>query len=289
VRGRRFARMPARPHPRCSSSATVRHLSSPPSPPGIGETPARLVPYTVFALAAVTGVASLAFFVLFLLGWYVAPIRSPPARALLWDAALSLAFFVQHSGMVRRPLRARMAAFVPRQYDGAAYGIASGLVLGAVLLLWRRSEGYLLVLHGPWRWAARACALAAMAVFARSVIALRSFDPFGLLAIGAHLRGRRGRHPATFAVAGPYRWVRHPLYSCMLVLMWSCPTVTADRLLLDVLWTAWICFGAALEERDLVDEFGDAYLRYRERVPMLVPWRGRVAMHLEDRTRPERR
>jgi len=31
--------------------------------------------------------------------------------------------------------------------------------------------------------------------------------------------------------------------------------------------------GFMLEERDLVDMFGDDYRRYRERVSALIPWR----------------
>jgi hypothetical protein len=37
--------------------------------------------------------------------------------------------------------------------------------------------------------------------------------------------------------------------------------------------TAYIVVGILLEERDLVDLFGDDYRRYRDRVSMLVPWR----------------
>jgi protein-S-isoprenylcysteine O-methyltransferase Ste14 len=37
--------------------------------------------------------------------------------------------------------------------------------------------------------------------------------------------------------------------------------------------TVYILVGIFLEERDLVEIFGDEYLRYRDRVSMLVPWR----------------
>ena len=75
------------------------------------------------------------------------------------------------------------------------------------------------------------------------------------------------------AIRGPYRWVRHPLYSLFLVLLWVCPDITADRLLLNTLFTAWIVLGTVLEERDLARDLGDPYRAYQRQVPMLVPWK----------------
>lgn len=66
----------------------------------------------------------------------------------------------------------------------------------------------------------------------------------------------------------------------MLVLIWSTPNLTADRLLFNLLWSIWIVFGARLEEKDLVAEFGESYRYYQETVPMLLPWRGPVGRGL---------
>jgi protein-S-isoprenylcysteine O-methyltransferase Ste14 len=58
----------------------------------------------------------------------------------------------------------------------------------------------------------------------------------------------------------------------MILMIWSCPDLTRDRLLFNLLWTVWIVIGSYFEEIDLIAEFGDAYREYQKRVPMLVPF-----------------
>jgi protein-S-isoprenylcysteine O-methyltransferase Ste14 len=240
---------------------------------------AKALDYSVMTLAILTGVGSVALF-----AWEQRPVFVPmnwsPGGALAWDTMLSIAFFVQHSGMVRRPVRARVAALVAPRYDGAVYAIASGVALALAFVLWQPTGAPLFALRGVARSVAIACSALAAAVFVFSMYTLRTFDPLGLRPIRAHLRGAPDR-PVPFVVRGPYRFVRHPLYSCILVMLWAKPEMTADRLLLAALWSAWIWVGAVLEERDLVAEFGDRYRRYRRQVPMLVPWRGPVTVRDE--------
>jgi hypothetical protein len=241
---------------------------------------ARVADYSVMGLAVVLGGGSL---LLFGLTGRTTLVRMglSPAAALWWDGLLSLVFFAQHSVMVRRPVRARLAAVVPPRYDGAFYAITSGAALTFFVVLYQPvDEPALFALHGAARAAVLAAAALALAAFAWATLALHTLDAFGLDPIRRHLRGSlpdsrsAGIFPAkAFVVRGPFRWVRHPIYAAVIVLLWATPRMGPGRLELAALWSAWILVGAALEERDLVAEFGEAYRRYRRRVPMLVPWR----------------
>lgn len=235
----------------------------------------RTAAYSAVALAYFIGGGSLLLFADFLIIGPFTTIRfdvSEP-QALAWDGLLSLLFFIQHSGMVRTPFQIWLASVAPRHCHPSIYAIASGIVLTAVVLLWQTAPTVCYRFEGPLQLLPLAASALAIAGFIWAVLKLKTFDPFGRIPIMASVDGREPR-PPDFVVQGPYLWVRHPLYFFMLVLIWSAPVVSSDRLLFDVLWTAWIVLGAHLEERDLVVQFGETYRRYQKAVPMLLPWKG---------------
>jgi protein-S-isoprenylcysteine O-methyltransferase Ste14 len=191
---------------------------------------------------------------------------------LAWDGLLSLAFFGQHSSMLRRGIRRQLARVIPAHYHGALYAIASGVVLTAVVVLWQPASTLLYAFEGISRWLVRGLFLLAMAGMAWGAQALGTFDPLGLAPLRARERGGQ-LSPPELVIQGAYQWVRHPLYLFSILMIWCNPDVTVDRLLFDVLWTAWIYGATFLEEADLVGEFGEAYRDYQRKVPRLIPWR----------------
>lgn len=81
------------------------------------------------------------------------------------------------------------------------------------------------------------------------------------------------RDDAELVTSGPYRWVRHPLYSSMLLTVPGCALASANLVVLiggsvtlaALLWrTRW-------EEAALLDHFGDPYREYMDRTGRIVP------------------
>lgn len=194
------------------------------------------------------------------------------AAALGLDAALCLLFFFQHSGMVRKRFRQILKRFLPLHYHSAFYTLASAGTLMVLLVFWQNSGIVLLHFEGGLYWSVKLVFVSGVVGFIWGLRALESFDAFGIRTILSRRESRPAR-VMPLSIRGPYRRVRHPLYFFTLVMVWSCPLITADRMLFNIIFTLWIVIATKLEERDLVSEFGSAYQKYQRKVPMLIPWR----------------
>lgn len=85
---------------------------------------------------------------------------------------------------------------------------------------------------------------------------------------------------------GPYRWVRHPIYSSGILFLVGVFLVTSNYFV-GLCWSGLLVFYALRipkEEAMMVGAFGDTYTEYANRTGRLLPKRGGGRTH--DRTKP---
>jgi len=197
--------------------------------------------------------------------------EGPLGEALLVNALLVGAFALQHSGMARPGFKRWWTRLVPQPVERSTYVLCSNLALLLLFWQWRPTGGVLWDVRQPVGQAILygAFAFGWLTVLVTTCL-INHFDLFGLRQVWLHFRGQEYT-PLGFVTPGPYRWVRHPLYVGWLIAFWATPTMTAAHLVFALGTTAYILIAICLEERDLTNAYGRAYVEYRERVPMLVP------------------
>jgi len=234
------------------------------------------------ALALLYGTVSyVIFFGSFLYAiWFVWTMDAPKpevplTRALLINTGLLLLFAVQHSGMARMGFKRVWTKVVPQHIERSTYVLAASLALLAVVYFWQPMPTVIWQVDAPiGRMVLQVLFWIGWALVLLSTFLLGHFDLFGLKQVWLHWSGK-AYEPPTFAVPGPYKLTRHPLYLGFIIAFWSAPTMTAGHLFFSVVTTAWILLAIQLEERDLIRIHGEQYAVYRSGVSMLVPWPGK--------------
>ena len=197
----------------------------------------------------------------------------PLGEALLIDAALLALFAVQHSMMARPWFKRGWTQLVPKPAERSTYVLLSSLALLLLFWQWRpiggavwniEQPGLRMVLYGL-------CGTGWLLVLS-STFLINHFDLFGLRQVFLFLIGREYTE-IKFRTPMFYRHIRHPLYLGWLLAFWSTPTMTVAHLVFAIATTAYIFVAIQLEERDLVNAYGDEYKRYQQSVPMIVPVR----------------
>ena len=196
---------------------------------------------------------------------------APVATAIGINLGLITLFALQHSVMARPGFKRWWTQFVPPPAERSVYVLAASLMLILLFLAWRPISGSVWDLTGTMfelpMWLLFG---AGWAIVLTSTFLINHFELFGLQQAWFNLRGRMAAEPQ---LRQPlfYRWVAHPLYSGFFLAFWATPQMSYGHLLLAGGMSLFMLIAIQLEERDLIDFFGDAYRQYRSGVGMLVP------------------
>jgi protein-S-isoprenylcysteine O-methyltransferase Ste14 len=194
--------------------------------------------------------------------------------ALAVDLGLIALFGVQHSVMARPGFKRRWTRVVPEPIERSTYVLVSCVVVATLILLWRPVGPVLWdVAHPVGRALLWGLFAAGWLMVPLVSLAINHFDLFGTRQVWLALKGRPYT-PLPLRAPGIYRVVRHPLYVGWTLAFWVTPTMSVGHLLFAAGMTAYMLLAIPIEERDLVDQHGEAYERYRASVPAMVPFTG---------------
>jgi methanethiol S-methyltransferase len=190
---------------------------------------------------------------------------TPATSALAWrplpgvafDAALFTVFALHHSLFARQSIKRHVARIVPDRLTRSFYVWIASLLLLVVLAFWQPIAGEAFGVTG-WRAVPHAAVqIGGVWLIARSVATIDPLELAGIKPLSAR---------DSLQIAGPYRWVRHPLYLGWLLTVFGAAHMTADRLTFAAVTTAYLCVAIPWEERSLLRMFGESYARYKRNV-----------------------
>lgn len=200
--------------------------------------------------------------------------QSPIVAAVVINALLLSVFAVQHSVMARQGFKRWWTQFVSWPAERSTYVVAASAALALLVWQWRPIPYVLWDLRGIWAEPVlNVLFWVGWAILLVSTFLVNHFELFGLEQVWSNFRGREFHRPA-FKTPGLYKVIRHPIYAGFIIGFWAAPVMSAGHLMLAVATTGYILVGIFFEERDLITAYGEQYMQYRHRVPMLIPFLG---------------
>lgn len=196
-------------------------------------------------------------------GWRLRVPAPGPAAAAWRDALDNLLLFtifaLHHSVMARTGAKAWITRLVPPELERSVYVWIASLLFLIVCWLWQPLPGVVWEVRPPASFALILVQLLGVVLTLRAARLVGVWDLAGVKQPD-HTR------PVEFTTTGPFGLVRHPIYLGWVVIVFATPVMTTSRLLFAVISTAYLVAAIPLEERSLVEAFGDKYRAYQHRM-----------------------
>ncbi len=195
------------------------------------------------------------------------------SMAVLVNVALVVLWGLQHSVMARGWFKAKLTTFLPTVLERSTYVLIAGLVLILFVFYWQPIDGMLWDVKNEtlrvllWAGFVFGWLFSVVATFV-----INHFELFGLQQVYLHLLDKP-TPTQDFTQKLFYKFIRHPIQLGVLLGLWITPVMNYGHLMLSVLMSIYIFIGLYFEEKDLVEELGEEYVAYKQRVGMMFPKR----------------
>jgi protein-S-isoprenylcysteine O-methyltransferase Ste14 len=182
-----------------------------------------------------------------------------------------LAWGLLHSFLASLQVKAKVRHWVGHEADRwyrILYNFISIITLLPILILpITQPDKPINYIHFPWVVLTSAIQLFALVIL---LAGLQQTGVFSFLGLQQMLYPVDNT-PPRLVTTGLYKYIRHPLYTAGLMIIWLLPYMTWNLLAVNLGITIYIMIGAFFEERKLVVEYGSEYVEYRRQTPMLIP------------------
>lgn len=222
-------------------------------------------------ISYIAGIGSMALYFWMIQFGMDQPTEIFSVSALIVNLVLFGLFPLQHSILPRPRFKKMIGEVLGDTLIRSFYVLTSGVVMWILLLNWRNFGPYLYRSDSPIVF--NIIFYIALVLIILSTVALDHSMMFGLKQGYAGWKNRT-LPESTLRTDGIFGVVRHPLTSLLLVALWSHHTLTAGRLLFNLLFSAYAIAGTWFEERDLLKQYGEDYQEYRRKVPAFIPGLG---------------
>ena len=179
----------------------------------------------------------------------------------LWGIIHSLLASLGFKSFLRRALGDRFMKFYRLLYN--IFAVISIAPLFYLMLVLPNQTLY--QVFSPWNYLMRAGQIVSALLL---LVAVLQTDVLSFVGLRQLMEEEQNGDLVT---SGFYRFVRHPLYTFSLLILWFSSSMTINSFIVYVGLTVYVLIGIIFEEQKLLREFGQKYADYKSMTPMLLP------------------
>jgi protein-S-isoprenylcysteine O-methyltransferase Ste14 len=193
------------------------------------------------------------------------PDTGSAGRDAIANVILFTVFALHHSVMARSGAKAWLTRSIAADLERSVYVWIASLLFLAVCWMWQPLPGMV------WQ-TGRPGIILYLAQSFGIALTIRAAQIIGIWEL-AGVKQPDLTKPVDFKAEGPFGIVRHPIYLGWILMVFATPTMTTSQLLFAVISTLYLIAAIPLEERLLVENFGDKYRSYQQRMRWrLIPF-----------------